>query len=69
MPLPSPADAPGANSRRSQRTPSTDNSAPVAAGGSLATSPALVACASTVPGVPSGSRTIRQGTPPTRRRP
>ena len=34
-----------------------------------AVAPALVACTSIVPGVPSGNRTIRHGTPPTRRRP
>jgi len=68
VPLPSPAAASGAKRRRSRRTPSTDNSAPVVAGGSLA-APALVACTSTAPGVPSGRRTIRHGTPPTRRRP
>ena len=69
MPLPSPAEASGAKSRRSRRTPSTDNNAPVVAGGSLAACPALIAPTSTVPGVPSGRRTIRHGTPPTRRRP
>jgi len=67
VPLPSPAAASGAKRRRSRRTPSTDSSAP--ADGSLAAWPALVACTSTVPGVPSGRRTIRHGTPLTRRRP
>lgn len=67
MPLPSPASARGASSRRSWRTPSTDNSA--RADGSGSAEPMLVACTSIVPGVPSGSRTIRHGTPPTRRRP
>jgi hypothetical protein len=67
VPLPSPASARGASSRHSWRTPSTDNNAPL--GGSLAASPALVACTAIVPGVPSGNRTIQQGTPPTRRRP
>jgi hypothetical protein len=67
VPLPSPATTSGASSRRSRRTPSTDSSAP--ADTTLAAWPALVACTSTVPGVPSGSRTIRHGTPLTRRRP
>ena len=66
MPLPSPAEGSAAKSRRSWRAPSTDNNAP---DGSLAGLPALVARTSTVPGVPSGNRTIRHGTPPTRRRP
>jgi len=63
VPLPS---SPGASNRRSCRTPSTDNNAPAA--GSLA-APALVAWTSIVPGVPSGRRTIRHRSPPTRRRP
>ena len=66
MPLPSPP-APGASSPRSRRTPSADNNAP-AGTGSLST-PALVAWTAIVPGVPSGSRTIKHGVPPTRRRP
>ena len=69
MPLPSPAVARGASSWRSWRTPSTDSNAPTIAGGWLAACPALVTCTSTVPGVPSGNRTIRHDTPPTRRRP
>ncbi len=64
MPLPS---SPGASNRRRRRTPSTDNNAPTAA--SLAAAPALVAWTSIVPGVPSGRRTIRHRSPPTRRRP
>jgi hypothetical protein len=67
VPLPSPAAARGASNRRSRRTPAADNSAP--AGGPLAAAPALVARTSTVPGVPSGKRTIRHRTPPTLRRP
>ena len=67
MPLPSPA-ARGASSWRSWRTPSTDSNAP-ADDGSLATCSVLVACTAIVPGVPSGSRTIQHGIPPTRRRP
>ena len=67
MPLPSPPAALGASNRRSRRTPSTDSNTPAA--GSLTTDAALVADTSTVPGVPSGNRTITQGTPPTRRRP
>jgi len=67
VPLPPPASARGANNGRSRRTPSTDNSA--RADGSGSAEPALVACTSTVPGVPSGNRTIRHGIPPTRRRP
>ncbi len=66
MPLTSPPAALGASSRRSRRTPSADNNAPA---GGTAVAPALVACTSTVPGVPSGRRTIRHRTPPTRRRP
>ena len=68
MPLPSPPETRGSNSsRRSCRTPSADSNAPDAS--SPAVAPALVACTSIVPGVPSGNRTIRHGTPPTRRRP
>jgi hypothetical protein len=67
VPLPSPPDALGASIRRNWRTPSADSNAPAAT--SPATEPALVACTSIVPGVPSGNRTIRHGTPPTRRRP
>jgi len=65
--LPTPPEALGASNRRSRRTPSTDNNA--VARGSLAVAPALVARTSIVPGVPSGRRTIRHGTPPTRRPP
>ena len=64
MPLPSSL---GASSRRSRRNPSDDSNAPAA--GSLPARPALVASTSTVPGVPSGRRTIKHGTPPTRLRP
>ncbi len=67
MPLPTPPEALGANNRRSRRTPSADSNAPAA--GPSAACPALVASTSTVPGVPSGRRTMRHGTPPTRRRP
>jgi len=67
VPLPSPAAAGGDSNRRSLRTPSADNNAPV--GASVTASPALVACSAIVPGVPSGSRTIKHGIPPTRRRP
>jgi hypothetical protein len=67
VPLPSPAAARGASNRRNRRTPSPDNSAPT--GGPLTAEPALVAPTSIVPGVPSGKRTIRHATPPTRRRP
>jgi hypothetical protein len=67
VPLPSPAAVRGASNRRSPRTPSDDNNAPV--GGTLAADSSLVACTSTVPGVPSGKRTIKHHTPPTRRRP
>ena len=67
MPLPSLPGALGASNRRSRRTPPADSNAP--APGSPAAKPALVACTSTVPGVPSGNRTIRHGTPPTFRRP
>ena len=67
MPLPSQPAARGDNSRRSRRTPSIDNSVP--AGASPSAPPALVADTATVPGVPSGRRTIRHGTPRTRRRP
>ena len=68
MPLPSPPGARGASNRLSRRTPSADNNA-AAGGGSLAADPALVACTSIVPGVPSGNRTIRHRTPRTRRHP
>ena len=67
MPLPSSPGALGASNRRSRRTPSADSNVPAAA--SPAAEPALVACTSIVPGVPSGNRTIRHGTPPTLRRP
>ena len=67
MPLPTPPGALGASNRRSCRTPSTDSNAPAAC--SPAAEPALVARTSIVPGVPSGNRTIRHRTPPTRRRP
>jgi len=67
VPLPSPPAALDTSNRRSRRTPSADNNAPAAA--SPAGAPALVACTSIVPGVPSGNRTIKHGTPPTRRRP
>jgi hypothetical protein len=67
VPLPSPPGALGASNRRSRRTPSADSNAPAAA--SPAAEPALVACTSIVAGVPSGNRTIKHGTPPTRRRP
>jgi hypothetical protein len=67
VPLPTPPEALGASNRRSRRTPSADSNAPAA--GPSAARPALVASTSTVPGVPSGRRTIRHGTPPTRRRP
>ena len=67
MPLPTPPEALGTSNRRSRRTPSADSNAPAA--GLSAACPALVASTSTVPGVPSGRRTIRHGTPPTRRRP
>lgn len=71
MPLPRSPAALGASSRRSARTPSTDSNAPAA--GSLVVAAgvaaALVAATSIVPGVPSGNRTIRHRTPPTRRRP
>jgi len=66
VPLPSPAGAGEASSRRNRRTPSTDKSARA---DSPAVVPALVACTSTVPGVPSGKRTITHGTPRTLRRP
>ena len=66
MPLPSP-ETRGSSNRRSCRTPSADSNAPDA--GSPAIAPALVAASSIVPGVPSGNRTIRHATPPTRRRP
>ena len=66
MPLPS-LPVRGASNPRSRRTPAADNNA--ASRGSLAVAPALVACTSIVPGVPSGRRTIRHGAPPTRRRP
>lgn len=66
MPLPSPPATRGASNRRSRRTPSADSNAPAAA--PPAACPALLVCTSTVPGVPSGRRTIRHGTPPTRRR-
>ena len=67
MPLPSPPAASDASNRRSRRTPSADSNAP--AGASVAAAPALVADTATVPGVPSGRRTIRHRTPPTLRRP
>ena len=71
MPLPPPPEALGASNLRSCRTPSTDSNAPAV--GSLVVASvaaaALVACTSIVPGVPSGKRTIRHRTPPTRRRP
>ena len=67
MPLPTPPETLGSSSRRSRRTPSSDNSVPAAASASAA--PALVADTSTVPGVPSGRHTIKHGTPPTFRRP
>jgi hypothetical protein len=66
VPLPTPPATLGASNRRSRRTPSTDSNAPAAA--SLSAEPALVADTSTVPGVPSGRRTIRHGTPCTLRR-
>ena len=68
MPLPSPPETLGTSNRRSRRTPSTDSSA-APDGASLSAGPALVACTSIVPGVPSGNRTIRHGTPCTFRRP
>ena len=64
MPLPSPSATLGSSKRRSRRTPSTVSNIPAAV--SLTTEPALVACTSIVPGVPSGNRTIRHDTPPTR---
>ena len=67
MPLRSPAAALETSSRRKRRTPSADSNAP--ADRSLGPGSALVAWTSTVPGVPSGNRTIRHRTPPTRRRP
>jgi hypothetical protein len=67
VPLPTPPEPLGSSSRRSPRTPSNDNSVP--AGASASAVPALVADTSTVPGVPSGRRTIKHGTPPTFRRP
>ena len=67
MPLPSVGATREESNRRNRRTPSTDSNTPAA--GPSAASPALVATTSTVPGVPSGKRTIRHGTPPTRRRP
>ena len=68
MPLPSSLAAIGtASNRRSRRTPAADSNTPAA--GSLLATPALVASTSIVPGVPSGSRTIRHAAPPTRRRP
>lgn len=67
MPLPRSPAALAASNPRSRRTPSADNNAPDE--GSVATGAALVAATSTVPGVPSGRRTIRHRTPPTRRRP
>jgi hypothetical protein len=66
VPMPSPPGALEASNRRSWRTPSADNNVP---GASPAAERTLVARTSTVPGVPSGNRTIRHGTPPTRRRP
>lgn len=68
MPLPRSPAALGASNPRSRRTPATDNNTPADAG-SVADLAALVAATSTVPGVPSGRRTIRHLTPPTRRRP
>jgi hypothetical protein len=67
VPLPSPPGGLGASNRRNRRTPSIDNNAP--SGPPPSTDPALVADTSTVPGVPSGKRTIRHGTPRTLRRP
>jgi hypothetical protein len=57
--------ATASNSRRTTRTASTDNNAPAAD----SATPALVAVTAIVPGVPSGSRTIKQRTPPTVVRP
>jgi len=67
VPLPASPGALATSNRRSRRTPSADSNTPAAA--SPAAAPALVACTSIVPGVPSGNRTIRHGAPPTRRRP
>ncbi len=67
MPLPTPPAALGSSSRRRRRTPSTDNNTPPA--GVSPPAATLVADTSTVPGVPSGNRTIRHLTPRTRRRP
>ena len=67
MPLPSSPDATAANRQRSRRTPATDSNPPAGALSSSAT--ALVADTAIVAGVPSGSRTITHGTPPTARRP
>jgi hypothetical protein len=67
VPLPSPPEALDTSNRRNRRIPATDNNAP--AGGSVTADAALVADTSTVPGVPSGKRTTRHGTPRTRRRP
>jgi hypothetical protein len=67
VPLPTPPETLGSSRRWSRRTPSSDNSVP--AGASAFAVPALVADTSTVPGVPSGRRTIKHGTPPTFRRP
>ena len=67
VPLPASPARWRSSNRRSRRTPSTDNSA--AAGGSLRRSARARRRTSTVPGVPSGKRTIRHGAPPTRRRP
>ena len=66
MPLPSPPGTLGTSNRRSRRTPSADSNVPAA---SLSAGCTLVARTSIVPGVPSGKRTIKHGTPPTRRRP
>ena len=64
MPLPSSLAAIGtASNRRSRRTPAADSNTPAA--GSLLATPALVASTSIVPGVQSGSRTIRHAAPPT----
>ena len=63
MPLPSPPE----HARRQQPPQPTDplgRQQRPRRRASLSAGPALVACTSIVPGVPSGNRTIRHGTPP-----